>query len=57
MLMKINAASGAEPPGKFAANKIGAGKENGHSNLDYRVPARALLPRRMGGNQQKGEPM
>jgi hypothetical protein len=32
-------------------------KKNGHSKLDNRVSARSLLPRRMGGNQQKGEAM
>jgi hypothetical protein len=52
VLMKVNA------PGRGGAGqKIGAGKENGHSKENIRVPEKSLLPRRMGGNQQKGAPM
>jgi hypothetical protein len=47
VLMKVNAPT--------AAGKADSQKKNGHSNFDYRVPARSLLPRRMGGNQQKGD--
>jgi hypothetical protein len=49
MLMKI------KPPTTLAlTGKPVAEKKNGHSKIENRVPARSLLPRRMGGNQQKG---
>jgi hypothetical protein len=50
MLMKI------KPPSTPALTGTAEPeKKNGHSKVEVRVPARSLLPRRMGGNQQKGD--